>query len=137
MVSLVPRRIVSSLAKFCNCCSMVWARMQSRWNGKNYCLSFQEEVEKSYSLFYNVFSDMNFYLHILQQSQLSKTIPVPVYLVAPVICHCCYRAQIFEVWDPRLYHSKDKFFPLLSPSGIYKHSKPVLTNYLLCQVFVK
>ena len=31
-----------------NCCSMVWACMQSQWKAKNYSLSLPEEVEKSY-----------------------------------------------------------------------------------------
>ena len=29
---------ISSLARFCNCCSMVWARMYSQWI--YYCLPF-------------------------------------------------------------------------------------------------
>ena len=36
---------------------MVWAHGQTQWKGKNYC-SFLEEVEKSCSLFYNVFLEM-------------------------------------------------------------------------------
>ena len=36
-----------------------------------------------------------------------------------------------EVWDLRVYHSKNKFLPLVGPSGIYKSSKPVLTKYFL------
>ena len=43
---------------------MVWARMQSQWKGKDYCLSFPEEPEESFS--HNVFSDMIFHSHILQ-----------------------------------------------------------------------
>ena len=89
-------------------------------------LSFPEEVERSY-LFYNVFSDEVFNPGILQQSRISKTIPAPAYLVALMICHCSYRDLIFEVWDPRMYQSKNKFSPLVGPSGIYKCSKPVLT----------
>ena len=33
-----------------------------------YCLSFPEEVEKSYLLFYNVFSDVIFYLRVYYNS---------------------------------------------------------------------
>ena len=40
------------------------ARMQTKWKGKKYCLSFPEEAEKSYLLFYNVFSDVIFYLRV-------------------------------------------------------------------------
>ena len=54
----------ASLAKFCNSCSMVWARMQSQWIGKNYCLSFPEEAEESYPQ--NVISDVTYYPCILQ-----------------------------------------------------------------------
>ena len=45
---------------------MVWARIQSQWKGKNYRLSFPEEVEKSYFYSHNVFSDVIFYPRVLQ-----------------------------------------------------------------------
>ena len=70
--------------------------------GKNYCLSFPEEVEKSYSLFYNVFLDVILYPCVLQQSWVLNTIPAPACLVALMIWHSCYRAQIFEVCGPRI-----------------------------------
>ena len=37
---------ITSLAKFGNCCSMVWAHRQGQWKGKYFSLSFSEEVAK-------------------------------------------------------------------------------------------
>ena len=34
------------IAKFGNCCSMVWARRQGQWKGKNYSLPFSEKADK-------------------------------------------------------------------------------------------
>ena len=54
--------------QFCNCCSMVWACMESKWKGKNYILSFLSGgggKKIIWVLFYNVFSDVIFNLCIL------------------------------------------------------------------------
>ena len=53
---------------------MVWARMQSQWKGKNYCLSFLEEVGKSYALFYNVFLGRDFLAFWGERTVLHSTI---------------------------------------------------------------
>ena len=53
--------------------------------------------KKKKALFYNVFSGVIFYPHVL------KTIPVPVCLLVLMIWHSCYRAQIFEVCGPKIY----------------------------------
>ena len=45
---------------------MVLAHIQSQWKSKNYYLSFLEEAEKGYVMFYNVFLDKIFYPHMLQ-----------------------------------------------------------------------
>ena len=47
--------------------------------------------QKLYS-FYIVFSDVIFYFHVLQKFRISKTISLPVCLVALMIWHSCYRA---------------------------------------------
>jgi len=36
----------ASLAKFGNCCSMVWAHRQGQWKGRKFSLSFSEEAAK-------------------------------------------------------------------------------------------
>ena len=38
---------IASLAKFGNCCSLVWVRRQGQWKGKNFSLSFSEEAAKT------------------------------------------------------------------------------------------
>ena len=37
---------IALLAKFGNCCSMVWVRRQGQWKGKNFSDSFLEEAAK-------------------------------------------------------------------------------------------
>ena len=37
---------IASLAKFGNCCSIVWVRRQGHWKGKNLGISFSEEAAK-------------------------------------------------------------------------------------------
>ena len=74
---------------------MVWARIQYQWKGKK--LSFRSVGGGKKCYLHNVFSDVIFHPHILQQSRVSKTIPTPACLVAMMIWHCCYSAQIFEV----------------------------------------
>ena len=44
--SLIIVYYITLLAKFGNCCSMVWAHRQGQWKGKNYTLSFSEEPER-------------------------------------------------------------------------------------------
>ena len=80
---------VTLLANFDNYCTKVWARREAQWKGKNYSLSFSEEVEKKLSI---VFSDVIFYPRALQKFRVLKTIPVPACLVAVIIWHSCYRA---------------------------------------------
>ena len=43
---LIIMYYIASLAKFGNCCSMVWARRQGQWKGKNFGISFSEEAAK-------------------------------------------------------------------------------------------
>ena len=53
-ILLVTRGIIiASLAKFGNCCSMVWGCRQGQW--KDFDISFSEEVVKSYVLFECIF----------------------------------------------------------------------------------
>ena len=84
--------------------------MQNQWKGKKGVL------------------DVAFYPCVPQGSWVSKTILDDVSLLLPCL----------DLWS-RVYHSKNKFSPLVVPSGIYKWSKPVLTKYLLwqCQVFCR
>ena len=37
---------IASLAKFGNCCSMVWARRQGQWKGRKFSRTFSEEAAK-------------------------------------------------------------------------------------------
>ena len=38
-----------------------------------------------------------------------------------MIWHSCYHAWTFEVWDLKIYPSKNKFLPLHAPSSIPTH----------------
>ena len=51
---------------------------------KIFGIFFLEEVAKSYT-FYNVFSNVIFYLRVLQKFRVLKGIPMPVCLVALMI----------------------------------------------------
>ena len=82
--SLIIMYYITSLANFGNCCSML-------------VFPFRRRQQRSCALFYNVFLDMIFYPHVLQQLQVLKTIPAPACLVALMIWHSCYHAQTFEV----------------------------------------
>ena len=91
--SLMIMYYITPLAKFGNCCGMVWVHRQSQWKGKHFTLSFSEQAAKKLC---NVFSDVIFYPRILQQLQVLKTIPAPACLVALMIWHSCYRAQTLK-----------------------------------------
>ena len=67
---------------------------------------FRRRWQRSYALFYNVFSDMILYPHIVQQLRVSKTIPALACPVALMIWHSCYRAQTL------IYQCDNKFLPL-------------------------
>ena len=87
-------------AKFDNRCSTVWARRQDQWEGNNYSLPFEGCGKQR--KFYNVFSDVIFYPHVLQYFWVSQTISALAYLVALTIQCSCYCAQTFEVCGPKL-----------------------------------
>ena len=102
--------IISLLAKYGNCCSMVWACRQSQW--KNYTLSFSEEVGKQ---LHNILK-CNFGCDFLS---LRTTIVLQLKKYPSTSMSCCSddMAQFllcldFEVWGPRIYRSENKFLPL-------------------------
>ena len=69
---------------------------------------FRRRCQKSYALFYNVFSDMIFYPRILQQLWVSKTIPAPACLVALMIWHMHVLRPLKSEF--KIYQSDNKFF---------------------------
>ena len=87
--SLVVMCYIASLAKLSSCCNTVWAHRQGEQKGKSYSLSFSSEVEKSYTLFYNVFSILTCY-NSLGYRKLSQC--QHVFLGALLIWHSCYYA---------------------------------------------
>ena len=91
---------------------MVWARMQSQWKGKNYCLSFSEEAEKIKLrvVFKCIFGRDFLSPHTAIVSGI-ENYPAPACLVALMIRH---RAKIFEVSGLRTYQSENKFLPLFA-----------------------
>ena len=117
---------------------MVWPRMQIQWNGKNYCLSFQEEAEIVIRCF-----TMYFRHDFLS----SCTAIVSGIKDHPSTCISCCSNDLsllllcLDLWS--LGSENVSFIPWTNfasswPKWIsYKRSKPVLTKYLLskCQVF--
>ena len=97
--SLIPC-IISLQVKFCNCGSMVWARMQCQRMGKNYFLF--GEGGKSYALFYMHFRTWfsnPAYCNSLRYRKLSQHLHV---LIVAVL------TRTFEVCSPRIYQSQNK-----------------------------
>ena len=64
--NLIIMHYIALLAKIGNCCSMVWARRQGQWKGKNSSLSFVEEAAKKLCVVLQCILDMIFYARILQ-----------------------------------------------------------------------
>ena len=102
--------IIALLAKYGNCCSMVWACRQSQW--KKCTLSFSEEVGKQ---LHNILK-RNFGCDFLS---LRTTIVLQLKKYPSTSMSCCSDdlAQFllwldFEVWGPRIYRSENKFLPL-------------------------
>ena len=124
--SLIIMYYITSLAKFGNCYTTVWARRQDQWEGNNYSLSFQRMRKKFTHCFYNVFTDVIFYPHILQYFQVSKTIPALYRMscYSDYLAHC-YCTQTFEVCGPKLYQSENEFLPLLL-SQFHSEQQPAL-----------
>ena len=83
---------------------MVWARMQSQWEGKNYCFSFPKEVEESYS--HNAFSDVIFYPRVLQsgiENYLSACMSCfSDDLALLLLCLDLFKSGIREYISPRI-----------------------------------
>ena len=90
--SLIIMYYITLLAKFGNHCSTVWAHRQNQWEGNNYSLSFRRMQKKSMHCFYNIVSDLIFYMCVLQYFCVSKTIPALACPVARMMWHSCYLA---------------------------------------------
>ena len=90
--SLIIMYYIASLAKFGNHCSTVWVHRQNQWEGNNYSLSFRRMQKKSMHCFFNIFSDLIFYLCVLQYFCVSKTILALACPVAQMMWHSCYLA---------------------------------------------
>ena len=83
-------------SQFGNCCSMVWARRQGQWKGKNFSLSFSEEAAKKLCVVLQCIFGRGFL-----SPHTTIVSGIEYYPSASMSC---------------VYQSKDKFLPLLSDS---------------------
>ena len=68
-----------------------WYGLVSKANGRARTIgSLSEQAENKLRIVLQCNSDVIFYPHVLQLSQVSKTIPVPACLGALMIWHSCY-----------------------------------------------
>ena len=99
---------IVSLAKFGNCCSMVWAHRQGQWKCKNFSLSFSEAAKIKLRIVLHCIFGRDFL------SPRTKIVSdIKNYPSANTTCCSDNLAQLLsaktiEVWDPKIYQSENK-----------------------------
>ena len=102
-----------SLAKFGNCCSMVWARRQGQLKGRKFSLSFSEEGSKSVMHCFTMYFWTWFSIPAYYNSPGYQNFPS-----ASMSCYSGDLAQLLsclDLWSPWSKNiSENKFLPLAS-----------------------